>query len=589
MKRVVMLDACGQGWWLFQQPRQVIQAWAPAEVLPALREIETAVESRGLWAAGFISYEAAPAFDSALQTRPDEGFPLLGFGLYPPPQPFVLPPPTDEPDSPPLDWQPSVAWEEYARAIELIKQHIARGDTYQVNYTLRLRAAFPGDPWALFLRLAAAQPTPYAAYIDAGAFALCSASPELFFRLDGDQLTARPMKGTAPRGRTLAEDCAQAEWLQQSEKNRAENVMIVDMLRNDLGRVAQTGSVQVLELFQVERYPTLWQMTSIVQARSHKSFSQVLTALFPCASITGAPKPRTMRIIAALEATPRRAYTGCIGYYAPGRQARFSVAIRTVCVDRRLGQAEYGAGGGIVWDSTSAGEYDECLLKAHLITQPRPQFELLETMLWTAQGGFYLLEEHLQRLAESAEYFAFALDLSGLRLELNAQDARLRQAAPHPPDQRVRLLLASQGQVTLQALPLPAAEATPPLHLGIAAAPVDSSDPFLYHKTTRRQVYQDALVACPGCDDVLLWNERREVTETTIANLVYRLGGRLYTPPVSCGLLPGTLRGHVLAVKPAQGRVLERVLTLDELPACQELWLINSVRGWRRAVLASTA
>ena len=582
MNQVVLKDPAGPGWLLFQEPGQVIQAWQPGQVLPALRQLETAVEAEGLYAAGFISYEAAPAFDSALQVRPDGGFPLLWFGLYPAPRrEALLPSPAEAPPAA-LAWSPSVNRDEYDRAIARVKDYIARGDTYQVNFTLRLRAPFVGDAWELFLRLVQAQPTPYSAYLDIGPFVVCSASPELFFQLDGDLLTARPMKGTAARGRTLAEDQEQASWLQRSQKDRAENVMIVDMLRNDLGRVAQVGSVTVPSLFQVERYPTLWQMTSTIQARSPAPLSEILKAVFPCASITGAPKPRTMRIISALETAPRRVYTGCIGYYAPGRQARFSVAIRTVLVDRQARQAEYGTGGGIVWDSTSAGEYAECLLKAVLVAEKRPDFSLLETMRWTDQEGFYLLEEHIHRLGESAEYFGFPLDLSRLCSELESLASRQRMAGKPPPSARVRLLLDSGGEFTFETFPLAEPPNARPLHLGVAPKPVDSASPFLYHKTTHRQAYQEALAACPSCDDVVLWNERREVTETCIANLVYQLNGQLFTPPAACGLLPGTLRARLLA----QGQVQERVLALADLAACEKLFVINSVRGWQEAILA---
>jgi para-aminobenzoate synthetase / 4-amino-4-deoxychorismate lyase len=576
---VVLKNPQGGGWWLFQEPRRIVQAWRVEHVLPALRQAEAAVDGDGQFAAGFISYEASPAFDPALSVWPDEGFPLLWFGLYDQPRVIELLPAPLQPLELPVDWQPSVTREAYEQAIAQIKEHIACGETYQVNYTLRLRAAFHVDPWGLFVHLVQAQPTEYAAYVDTERFALCSASPELFFQLQGDLLTCRPMKGTAARGRTLAEDRLQAEWLSCSVKDRAENVMIVDMTRNDLGRVAEFGSVQVPRLFQVERYPTVWQMTSTVQARSRASFSEIMQAVFPCASITGAPKASTMSIIAALETTPRRAYTGCIGFYAPGRQARFNVAIRTVTVDRQENLAEYGAGGGIVWDSTSAGEYAECLLKARLVSENRPQFSLLETMLWNAGAGYALLEVHLRRLRDSAEYFAFPLELKRLQAELNSMDARLRAEAA--PAQRVRLLVSRQGKIELQAAPILEKGSDVQVRLGLASHPVDSSYPFLYHKTTHRRIYQEALAGCLGCEDVLLWNERGEVTETCIANLVYRLEGQLYTPPIGCGLLPGTFREQLLK----QGKVHERILPLAELDRCDDLYVINSVRGWRAAAL----
>ncbi len=371
--QVILQDAATNQWLLFQHPFQVIVAWQRNEVLPALREVERLVNERGWFAAGFLSYEAGAAFDAAMHAHPTADFPLLWFGLFPEPTRSASPPLSARGGDYRLGaWQPTVTWEEYDSAIAQIKAHIAAGDTYQVNHTFRLRAPFAGEALALFHALVRAQPTRYAAYVDTGPFALCSASPELFFRLEGEQVSARPMKGTAARGRFPQEDEAQRQWLHSSAKNRAENVMIVDMLRNDLGRIARLGTVRVPDLFTVERYPTVWQMVSTVQADSSASVSEIFAALFPCASITGAPKVSTMHLIADLESTPRRAYTGSIGFIAPGRHAQFNVAIRTVLVDRARAEAEYGVGGGIVWDSVSEEEFEECNMKARLLAAPRP-------------------------------------------------------------------------------------------------------------------------------------------------------------------------------------------------------------------------
>ncbi len=593
MSNAVLLHDAAHGQWLsFRQPALVLAAHALPEVLPALRQAEALVEAHGLYAAGFISYEAAPAFDPSFQVRlADPDFPLLWLGLYPAPE--VVAPPMPSAGALPLggEWAPSVTRAEYAAAIDSVQAHIARGDTYQVNYTFRLRRAFAGDPLALFAALAQAQQAAYAAYVDLGRYAICSASPELFFVRDGRRVTAKPMKGTAARGRWSAEDRAKAAWLRGSEKNRAENVMIVDMLRNDLGRVAQVGSVRVPRLFEVERYPTVWQMTSTIEAETYVSTTDLLAALFPCASITGAPKTRTTHLIAELERDPRRIYTGCIGFLAPGR-AQFNVAIRTVLVDRASAQAEYGVGGGIVWDSNAADEYDECRDKARVLSEPRPAFALFETLLWspgqTAQpavhaGGYWLLDDHLRRLERSAEYFGFALRPGEPRARLEALSETLAGGAF-----RVRLQLEADGEIKLTTQPLAhgggqslaAADSAPAVRLRLAPAPVDSSQRWLFHKTTRRQVYESAQAAHPGFDDVLLWNERSEATETAIGNLVARLDGRLVTPPLACGLLPGTLRGHLLD----QGEIVEHVLRLDQL-AGVELYRINALRGWQRAVL----
>lgn len=572
--RVVLHDAAQQRWLCFSDPCQIVQTGRLDEVQPALQFIERSTEEKGCCAAGFLSYDAASAFDPALQTRLTADVPLLWFGLYPAPTVVDLP----DPDFGAYslgETIPSVSRAEYSAAIARIKQYIRSGDTYQVNYTLRLRVPFEGDPWNLFLAMVRAQSPGYAAWVDMGRFAICSASPELFFRLDGERIDCKPMKGTVRRGRTPAEDRALAKWLQHSEKNRAENLMIVDMIRNDLGRVAETGTVGTSRMFEVERHPTLWQMTTSVTARCSRPISEIFSALFPCASITGAPKIRTAGIIAELESTPRGLYTGSIGFMRPGRSAQFNVAIRTAVVDRRSRQVEYGSGGGIVWDSVSDGEYEEALLKAKILKERRPQFSLLETILWTEHDSYFLIDRHLKRLSESADYFDFSFDQEELGTRLRAEAKQFGGTA-----QRVRVLVSRKGEIRIEAAPL--VEHSTPVRLGLAPAPIDSNDVFLYHKTTHREVYDLARQARPDCDDVLLWNERRELTESCIANVVFEIDGVLSTPPVDSGLLGGTYRAQLLE----QGAIREQVTTLDDLDRCSRVFLINSVRKWQEAVLA---
>lgn len=573
---VVIQDSALGRWLRFRKPSLVVEASRIEEVLPKLRVIEKTVGEEGLYAAGFSSYEAAPAFDAALKVRPLTSFPLMWFGLYSQAEALRFLPPSTGSAYRLGEWTPSANRTAYDQAVSQIKEHIARGETYQLNYTFRLRAPFSGDAWPLFFELAQAQQGEYAAYIDTGRFAICSASPELFFRLYGRQLTSRPMKGTAERGRTLSEDDARAEWLFNSSKNRAENIMIVDMMRNDMGRIAAIGSVEVLSLFDVERYPTVWQMTSTVTATTDATLCGILGALFPCASITGAPKPRTMKIIADLETTPRRIYTGCIGFIAPNRRAQFNVAIRTVLVDRERNEAEYGVGGGIVWDSVSRDEYEECQVKARVLTARRPDFSLLETMLWTPNDGYFLLRYHLQRLRDSAAYFGLRADVDGIQGEL----ASVAGSLPKEPH-KVRLLVRQDGAFSLQAIPLDGTTDAEPVRLQLAATPVDLADPFLYHKTSHRQVYEVARAACSDGDDVLLWNERGEITETSIDNVVVELDGELRTPPVKCGLLPGTFRAWLLE----KGKVREKVVTIEELKRSERIFVVNSVRKWRDAVV----
>jgi para-aminobenzoate synthetase/4-amino-4-deoxychorismate lyase len=327
-------------------------------------------------------------------------------------------------------------------------------------------------------------------------------------------------------------------------------------------------------LFEIEKYSTVWQMTSTVQGEMTAGLEAIFGALFPCASITGAPKIRTMQIIAGLERSPRRIYTGAIGFYAPGRQAQFNVAIRTLRVDKRLGQAEYGVGGGIVWDSTSQSEYEECLLKARIVTDTPPPFSLLETLLWEPVAGWFLLDGHLQRLAASGDYLDVPVDIAMVRERLDAM-AGTFDAAPR----RVRLVVSRDGVVSCEAAPL--IESGRRVRLALAVSAIDPDDPFLYNKTTHRKVYDEARAARPDCDDVVLWNGRGEATETTIANLVIERNGRRITPPVECGLLPGVFRGHLLA----RGDIVEERITLDELRRASRIWVVNSVRKWREAEL----
>jgi para-aminobenzoate synthetase/4-amino-4-deoxychorismate lyase len=574
--RVIIRDAASNRWLRFEDPCEIIETARLDEVLPCLRRMESRIGRERLYAVGMVGYEAAPAFDSALSVRGPGRFPLLWFGLYHRGEPIELPRPPASAAVRGGIWQPSIGRGDYEAAIAQIKQCIARGETYQVNYTLRLRRSMTEDPWALFLELAAAQESPYAAFLDLPDFAVCSASPELFFSLLGDRLLCRPMKGTAARGRWYAEDAAAGEWLSRSAKNRAENAMIVDMMRNDVGRIARLGSVQVRDLFRTERYPTLWQMTSLVEARTEASLCEILRALFPCASVTGAPKPSTMGIIARLETAPRGIYTGAIGMIAPDRRAEFSVAIRTVVVDKARHAAEYGVGGGVVWDSTSADEYRECLLKARVLGHRRPAFSLLESLLWTPAEGYFLFDEHLRRLGQSAEYFGFPPCTAEARREL----AVLAGSLPELPH-KVRLLASRDGRIACEAAPIAAADAGAPVRLRLAETPVDAADLFLYHKTTHRAVYESAAARCRDADDVLLYNQHGQVTETCNANLVVRHGGELWTPPLACGLLAGTFRARLLA----EGTIRERPMDVDAVRRGEELFVVNSVRKWRRAMI----
>jgi len=574
--KVVLHNAAIGVWQSFTRPCKIVETCRHDEVINSLRRVEHLVESQGLCAAGFVSYEAAPAFDRVLSVRESPGFPLLWFGLFPAMEMIALPSHASTRQKLDAPWQPSVTADEYAAVVCRLRDAIAAGETYQVNYTFRLKQLASSDPWSLFENLVAVQQPPYAAYVETDRYAICSASPELFFALDDQRITSRPMKGTIARGRWYADDQSRAADLAASEKNRAENAMIVDMMRNDLGRIARVGSVRVSDLFRIERYPTLWQMTSCVSAETGAGLAEIFAAMFPCASITGAPKASTMRIIAQNESEPRRIYTGSVGWIAPGRRAQFNVAIRTVLIDKLRQEAEYGVGGGVVWDSTPQGEYDECLLKAKILSTTRPEFSLLETLLWTPGDGYFCLSEHLRRLRESAEYFGYPRCDEAAAHELVALAAKL-PAVPH----KIRLLVARDGKISAEADPIRRGEIPDPIRLELAAEPIDAADPFLYHKTTHRAIYTAAAVGCCAGDDVLLYNQLGEVTETLRGNLVMRCGKDLWTPPVSCGLLAGTYRTQLLA----EGKIRERTVPLEMLPECDELFFINSVRLWRKVRL----
>jgi para-aminobenzoate synthetase/4-amino-4-deoxychorismate lyase len=570
-------------------PVGTIEARRTDEVAGALSAVEAATE-RGLWAGGFVSYEAAPGLDSALSVRargPEDPFsdlPLLWFALFEGVTEIELPRPTAEEPGAPLDaWVTSIARERYDAAIAEIRERIVAGDTYQVNYTLRLRAGIEGDERGLYRDLCLAQRGSYASYLNLGRYRVLSASPELFFRVDADRITTRPMKGTMPRGRWPAEDDEAARRLVASTKDRAENAMIVDLLRNDLGRISRPGSVEVPAMFEAERYETVWQLTSTVTSRltPDVSLPDVFRALFPSGSVTGAPKIRSMGIIADLEDSPRGAYTGAVGYVAPrdapGPRANFNVAIRTVMLDSRTGLGEYGVGGGITHDSSAAAEYDEVVAKARVLTVRRPPFSLFETVRYEPREGFQHLNAHLRRLASSARYFGFAYDEQGVAEALD------KAVAGEDVPVRVRCVLARDGELEVTVGPLSDRDPSVTVRLAIDDRRVDPTDALLFHKTTLRGRYDGAAARHPHADDVLLVNDRGEVTESTVANVAVRIEGRWWTPPLDAGLLPGIGR----AVALDEGTLEERAITLEELRAAEKIALVSSVRGWRRAVLAA--
>jgi para-aminobenzoate synthetase/4-amino-4-deoxychorismate lyase len=551
---------------VFQDPVNILQTRKLDEVGTIFERVDQALAD-GYYVAGYVSYEAAPAFDPAYAVNSGNTLPLVWFGVFS--HPINQVPDTKSKNYIVGDWELKQSFESYQSALQQIKTAIEHGNTYQVNYTVRLHASFKGNDYAFFQQLERNQQASYAAYLNMGRYRILSASPELFFRVNQNKIETKPMKGTARRGKTTKEDQMIIDQLTHSEKEQAENVMIVDLLRNDIGKIAMTGSICVPKLFEVETYPTVHQLTSTIEAelKENTTVYDWFKALFPCGSITGAPKISTMNYIRELENSPREVYCGAIGYLTPDRQAVFNVPIRTVVIDHDKEEATYGVGGGVTWDSTVDGEYEEMRTKAQLLKERRPHFHLLETL--KLQNGIYpLIEYNIQRLMDSANYFGRKCDRDEV-LDTLHDFAMSRQTGLY----KVRLLLSSTGNIQIEGFPIKTNNDF--IHCILAKSPIDRSDPFLYHKTTHREVYHQHL----DQDDqliALLWNEEEELTEFTLGNLVVERDGKLYTPPIESGLLAGTFRQHLLDT----GEIEERILLKNELIDFDEIWFINGVRGW---------
>lgn len=551
----------------FSKPDDVVMTDSVDQVVPALKKIQNAVDD-GFYAAGYVSYEAAPAFDRRFAVHADPKMPLLWFGIFR--NPCVSKEPVSNGTYQFSNWQSSTTMETYESNISTIIKKMDEEHTDQVNYTMRLRSEFRGDDLSFYRQLSNGQDSNYCAYMNIGRFRILSASPELFFRWHGNQITTRPMKGTVGRGRWKEEDDSNASWLYHSEKNRSENAMIVDLLRRDLSHIAKTGSVHVPRLFHIERYPTVIQMTSTVTAETKRGtkLADIFRALFPSGSITGVPKMSALNMIAEFEDSPRETYCGALGYMAPDGEAVFNVPIRTVVIDTKTGIAEYGTGGAVTTASTPDAEYREAFTKAKLLTENLPPFELLESIRLD-HGTYFLYQRHLQRLKHSAAYVGFHLPMDHIHKRLrayaneNADDVR-----------KVRLLVSKEGDITVSGEPV--TDLHGPVPVKIAKTPVNKNDRFLYHKTTYRDMYEARRSEEPGVFDVILWNEQGELTEFTNGNLVLELDGEKWTPPREAGLLDGTFRQELLS----NGRIKERTLTKKDLHVCTNAWFINSVRKW---------
>ncbi|HEY4115141.1 MAG TPA: aminodeoxychorismate synthase component I [Rhizomicrobium sp.] len=554
---------------------RTIRADRPDEMGAALAAIEAAVAS-GRTVAGFASYELGYLLEPRLLPLlpRHRSVPLLLFGVFERAEvhasgaAFLETQLRGRAYAGPLAHE----WDETAYDVRFRRVHalIAAGDIYQANLSLRSRFAFAGDSLALYASLRRRSGAAHCAYLDDGERQILSLSPELFFAVSPERrITAKPMKGTAARGHDTVSDAAARAHLRASDKERAENLMIVDLLRNDIGRIAKIGTVAVDELFAIETYPTVHQMVSTITAelKPNVAAPDILRALFPCGSITGAPKIRAMEIIRELESSARGVYCGAIGYFAPDGSAEFNVAIRTLTIAN--GRGELGIGGAVVHDSRAAFEYAECLLKARYYETARQPLELIETLRWSPEDGFARQPRHLARMSASADVFGIPFD------ETAARHALADAVANATATQRVRLTLAENGQFAAAAQPLrPAAEKW---RYTISPIRVSSADLLQNHKTSWRELYEAeyARAAALGCDEVLFLNERGELTEGSRSNLFLQIDGRLVTPAASCGLLPGCLRQELIESRDCS----EGILLESDLRTARAVYLGNSLRG----------
>jgi len=575
---------------LFEHPREIFVARRPGEVAAVLDAADKARREQGTTLAGYLAYEAGLALEPKLlplaEARSGGEGPLVWLALF---DRATTIPATDVPrwlaedagvgPAPSIGpMQPQITTGAYIAAFDRLQEAIRAGDIYQANFTLPMVGATRGDPLALYAAIRPAGNAGYGGVIYDGSHWLLSFSPELFFTLRGRAAKVKPMKGTAPRGRTEEEDRALAGDLAASVKDKAENLMIVDLMRNDLSRVATAGSVRVEDLFAIESYPTVHQMVSTVRAelQPDKGAIDVIRAIFPCGSITGAPKIRAMELIDEVERDARGPYCGAIGRIDANGDAAFNVAIRTIRLtpeENYRGRAVLGVGGAIVADSTAMSEWRECLIKSDFVRQAAAGFDLIESMKFDPEQGIPLLELHLERMKASAAELGFAFDRHAARNQIQALCFELDRPG------KLRLLLARSGATTLEVQPLGAGTLPEPVRCGLVSLPVDAGDWRLRHKCTDRAFYEVArdLARQAGADEALLVRDDGLVTEAANSNIFVEQGGVLLTPPATLGLLPGVLRRSLLD----EGRAKEAELRIDDLS--QGFLLGNSVRGLMKA------
>jgi para-aminobenzoate synthetase/4-amino-4-deoxychorismate lyase len=557
---------------------EIISCNAPSRIKPSIDRIEYFIK-RGYFAAGFLSYEAGFGLEEALKAKRGCNFPLLWFGIFRDPEKvdhskILFNDDISKGGYRIKDIEAEVSRREYINSIEKIKAYIEKGDTYQVNHTFKLNFFFSGSITDLYLHLRRKQSVSYSALIKFNEKYILSFSPELFFKRKNEFIQVKPMKGTADRGRLLREDRDNAKLLYLCPKNRSENIMIVDLLRNDLSRISKKGTVKTKRFFEVEKYESLFQMTSTVvgKARAGLSLYELFKATFPSGSVTGAPKISSMKIIDELEKSPRQIYTGSIGFLSPNRESAFNVAIRTLLIDTQKKIGEMGIGSGIVYDSDPKKEHAECILKAKFLTEKTRNFSLIETLLWEPNKGYPLLKFHLDRLSESAKYFDYKYNKKRITVLLNKLSNVLGDNS-----YRVRLLLDKSGGISIARTII---RRSGDIKL-IAFSPkmTDSADRFLFHKTTNRKIYDNEYKKYKkqGFFDVIFRNKKNEVTEGAISNIFIKKGDRYYTPPVECGLLNGVYRRYLISEKIL--KIEEKVLNADDIRTADKIILTNAVHG----------
>lgn len=558
---------------LFSNPSKVITTNDISAVSACLNQINDCLE-QGFYVAGYFSYESTYAFSTDISsTDIHNRMPLLWFGVFEQPNETQFAS-LNQGEFHIDDWQMKKSKQQYEKDFQKVMDAIQANKTNQINYTVPFEAHFSGNPFLYYEQLKQAQSSNFCAYIQLEQFSILSASPELFFQVKDDNIMVRPMKGTAKRGRTYQEDIKQKYDLQQSEKNKLENKLITELMKEELENVAEKDSIQIIDPFRVEQYPTVYQMTTGIKGKIHGGLSimEIIQILFPCGSISGVPKSTSLQLIADIEQAPREVYCGAIGYITPNKEAVFNVPIRTVWIDKQYEKAYYGAGGAITKNSIMQEEYEEVLSKTNVLTRKQPDFKLLETML-IEDGNVFLLEKHIQRLAQSAAYFNIPIDIKKVQKEM------LLSAATYPEGKhRIRLTVSKVGHIDITVTPYSPSGVR---KVAMAKAPINKEDVFLYHKTTFRDCYTKHKTQNTSIFDILLWNDRDEITEFTIGNIVVELDNKLYTPPVSSGLLSGTFRQKLLD----EGKIKEKVIIKKDLLQCTNIWLINSVRKWVRVEL----